>query len=92
MLDPIYNYVGIATSFHEKYGTVTVIILAEDVISLVTPGDEGNYFRRETIPQGKVYQFNIEEQKTNILKTILEEASRKTVNDSFSSKKSNPTY
>lgn len=46
LLDPIYNYVGIGTSYHEKYGTVTVIILAEDVISLVMPGDEGNYFKR----------------------------------------------
>lgn len=34
LLDPIYKYVGIGTSFHEKYGTVTVIILAEDVLSL----------------------------------------------------------
>lgn len=39
LLDPIYNYVGIGTSFHEKYGTVSVLILAEDVISLVSPGD-----------------------------------------------------
>lgn len=39
LLDPIYNYVGIGTSYHEKYGTVTVVILAEDIISLVMPGD-----------------------------------------------------
>jgi uncharacterized protein YkwD len=46
LLDPVYNYIGVGTSFHDKYGIVTVIILAEDVISLVTPGDEGNYIRR----------------------------------------------
>ena len=49
MLDPIYNYIGVGTSFHDKYGIVTVIILAEDVISLVSPGDEGNYIRRESL-------------------------------------------
>ena len=35
-MDPIFNYIGIGTSYHEKYEACTVIILAEDIISLGT--------------------------------------------------------
>lgn len=34
LLDPIYNFIGIGSCLHETQGFVTVIILAEDVISL----------------------------------------------------------
>ncbi len=34
IMDPIYNYIGIGSSYHSQYDTVTVIILAEDAVSL----------------------------------------------------------
>lgn len=34
ILNPTFKYVGIGTALHSQYGVVTVIILAEDVISL----------------------------------------------------------
>lgn len=34
LLNPIFKYVGIGTVLHSQYGVVTVIVLAEDVISL----------------------------------------------------------
>ena len=34
VLDPIYQYIGIGTALHSVYGSVTVIVLAEDMVSL----------------------------------------------------------
>jgi len=34
LLDPIYSFIGIGCSYHPTYGYVTVIVMAEDVISL----------------------------------------------------------
>lgn len=35
-MDPIFKYIGIGTSYHESHEACTVIILAEDIISLGT--------------------------------------------------------
>ena len=45
LLDPIFNYIGVGTSYHEKTGACTVIILAEDIISL------GNFFIYDSCPR-----------------------------------------
>ncbi len=34
IFDPIYQYIGIGTALHSTYGTVTVVVLAEDTASL----------------------------------------------------------
>lgn len=34
LLNPAFKYAGIGTALHSQFGVVTVIILAEDVISL----------------------------------------------------------
>lgn len=34
LMDPIFKYIGIGTSYHESHEACTVIILAEDIISL----------------------------------------------------------
>lgn len=34
LLDPAFQYIGIGTALHEAYGVVTVVIVAEDVVSL----------------------------------------------------------
>ena len=36
VLNPVFRYVGIGTALHGVYGVVTVIVLAEEVISLGT--------------------------------------------------------
>lgn len=36
LLDPIYKYVGVGCCLHKTHGFVTVIVLAEDVVSLGT--------------------------------------------------------
>ena len=38
LLDPTFHYIGIGGCLHRDYGVVTVIVLAEDAISL------GSYF------------------------------------------------
>ena len=49
LLDPAFQYIGIGTSMHRTQGIVTVIILAEDSESLVAPGKDGYYSKREMI-------------------------------------------
>ena len=34
MLDPVYQYVGVGTALHSVYGSVVVIVMAEDLDSL----------------------------------------------------------
>lgn len=46
LLDPAFQYIGIGCSLHSKHEVVTVIILAEEVVSLVAPGREGYYMKR----------------------------------------------
>lgn len=36
LLNPQFQYIGIGTSLHNVHGVITVIVLAEDVISLGT--------------------------------------------------------
>jgi uncharacterized protein YkwD len=31
ILDPVFKYVGIGTSYHRKYNKITVLLLAENV-------------------------------------------------------------
>lgn len=49
LLDPTFHYIGIGTAMHETQGAVTVIVLAEDVVSLVAPGKDGYYYKREPV-------------------------------------------
>ena len=51
MLDPTFQYIGIATCLHETQEVVTVILLAEDVTSLVAPGNDGRYIKRQPLKQ-----------------------------------------
>jgi uncharacterized protein YkwD len=34
LLNPVFNYIGIGCCLHKVHGFVTVIVLAEDVVSL----------------------------------------------------------
>jgi uncharacterized protein YkwD len=46
LLDPAFRYIGIGTALHETYGVVTVIVLAEDVVSL------GKFGKIQLLPGG----------------------------------------
>lgn len=65
LLDPAFHYIGIGTSLHEAQGVVTVIVLAEDVISLVAPGKDGYYFKREPIRHNQTEQIVYQTKRQN---------------------------
>ena len=50
---------------HETHGVVTVIILAEDVISLVAPGKDGFYKKREQAKPDRMGQMIVQTKRQN---------------------------
>jgi uncharacterized protein YkwD len=49
LLDPEFKFIGIGSYMHETHGVVTVIILAEDVVSLAAPGKDGYFMKRQPL-------------------------------------------
>jgi hypothetical protein len=54
LLDPEFQFIGIGSCIHESQGVVTVIVLAEDVTSLVAQGKDGYFYKRELTHQNEL--------------------------------------
>jgi hypothetical protein len=54
LLDPVFQYIGIGCCLHSTHEVITVIVLAEEVTSLVAPGKEGFYIRRQPLKQEEI--------------------------------------
>ena len=65
LLNPEFRYVGIGSYMHEIHGVVTVIILAEDVQSLVAPGKDGFFMKREPIKPDIINKMIVQTAKQN---------------------------
>lgn len=52
LLDPVFKYIGIGCCYHKKNEACTVIIMAEDITSLVAPDKSGQYRKRNNVQTG----------------------------------------
>ncbi len=65
ILDPSYHYIGIGSCHHSVHDYVTVIVLAENVTSLVAPGTDGKYLRRNPVRQEGLFEMVVNKSAKN---------------------------